>query len=129
MAEIDVFDGEKEGPVQFKVDTNVTLVYQDKAACGAIRKKAKKLATKSGMEYDDAFNLLLGRAAVKGWAHINKKNHPGLIFNNKPFPFTEDNRDFLMRKSIDFSSFVNANVVDPDSFREEEEEKEEAKND
>ena len=129
MAEIDVFGDEQENYVQFDKDTEVLLAYLDKADVGVIRKKAKALAKKSAMEYDDAFNLLLGRKAVKDWRNIKKNSHPGLIFNKKPFPFTEENRDFLMRKSIDFSSFVNASVVDPDSFREEEEEKEKAKND
>ena len=129
MADIDVFDEEKENYVQFDDDTEVLLVYLDKSAVGEIRKKAKKLASKSSMEYDVAFNFLLGKAAVKGWRKIKDPKHPGLIFNKKPFPFNEDNRDFLMRKSIDFSTFINSNTVDPEPFRDEEEVKEEAKKD
>ena len=125
--DIDVFDEEVEGYVRFGEDTEVLLLYLDKVAVGKIKTKAKKLAKKGGMEYEDAFTYLLGKAAVKGWRKIDDHKHPGLMFNNKKFPFSEDNRDFLMRKSIDFSAFVNVNVVDPDSFREEEEAKEEIK--
>lgn len=128
MAKIDVFDDEKKEHVQFDSDTEVLLVYLDKSDVGEIRKKAKKLASKSNMEYDEAFNFLLGKKAVIGWRKVGDHKHPGLIFNNKPFPFNEDNRDFLMRKSIDFASFVNSNTVDPEPFREEEEAKEETKN-
>lgn len=129
MADIDVFGEEKEKFVQFDDDTEVLLVYLDKSAVGEIRKRAKKLDSKSNMEYDAAFNYLLGKAAVKGWRKIKDHKHPGLIFNKKPFPFNEDNRDFLMRKSIDFASFVNGNTVDPEPFREEEEANKDTKND
>lgn len=128
MASIDVFNEEQEKHVQFDSDTEVLLSYLDKSDVGEIRKKAKKLASKSSMEYDAAFNFLLGKRAVKGWRKINDHKHPGLMFNKKPFPFNEENRDFLMRKSIDFASFVNSNTVDPEPFREEEEAKEETKN-
>lgn len=129
MALFDVFETDVEEYVQFDSDTEVLLIYLDKQAVGEIRKKAKKLSSKSSMEYEDAFNYLLGKKAVKGWRKINDQKHPGLIFNKKPFSFSEENRDFLMRKSIDFSTFVNATAVDADSFREEEEAKEETKKD
>ena len=128
MASIDVFNGDQEKYIQFDSDTEVLIAYLDKSDVGEIRKKAKKLASKSNMEYEEAFNFLLGKRAVKGWRKVKDHKHPGLIFNNKPFPFNEDNRDFLMRKSIDFASFVNGNTVDPEPFREEEEAKEETKN-
>ena len=128
MAELDIFDEEKEIHVRYDEDTEVLLVYLDKSAVSEIRKKAKKLSGKSNLEYDVAFNYLLGKKAVKGWRNTKDHKKTGLLFNKKPFHFTEENRDFLMRKSIDFASFVNSNTVDPEPFREEEEAKEETKN-
>jgi hypothetical protein len=49
-------------------------------------------------------NVLLGEAAVVGWSGLEK--------DGKPFPFTTENRDLLMRKWGEFSRFVNDVCVD-----------------
>ena len=49
-------------------------------------------------------DILLGRASVRGWK--------GFTANGEPFPYSGENRDFLMRKSVEFARFVNSACMD-----------------
>ena len=49
-------------------------------------------------------DILLGRAAVKGWE--------GLTIDGIPYVHTEENCDFLMTRWVEFARFVNDTCVD-----------------
>lgn len=49
-------------------------------------------------------DILLGRAAVRGWE--------GFTADGLPYPYTEENCDFLMGRWVEFARFVNETCVD-----------------
>lgn len=49
-------------------------------------------------------DILLGRAAVKGWE--------GFTIDGIPYLYTEENCDFLMTRWVDFARFVNESCID-----------------
>lgn len=116
MARLGLFSGEKKRFVQFDEDTEVLLLHIDKEALTEITKKAAKAARISGGDAKEIFNQRLGRAAVLGWRNVDNHAHPGLIVDNQPFPYSTANVDLLMRKSLEFSSFVNSEACDSVQF-------------
>ena len=56
-------------------------------------------------------NKLLARRVVKGWEN--------LTVGGKEFPYSQENCDFLMAKSYQFSDFVNVTCVEMTCFVEE----------
>ena len=122
MARLGLFTSEKKRTVQFDADTEVLIKHIDKEALSEISRKAGKAARLSGGDAKEIFNQRLGRAAVLGWRKIGDHNHPGLIVDDQPFAFTEANLDLLMKKSLEFSAFVNEEATDSVSFLDEEKE-------
>ncbi|MBA4395705.1 MAG: hypothetical protein C0407_19300, partial [Desulfobacca sp.] len=94
------------------------VTRQDLRKINSKSSKASRLAKEDMSDYS---NCLLGRAAVLGWRKVDDHDHPGLIVKGRPFPFSQDNLDILMTKSLDFSKFVNDVCVDAEMFDLEDE--------
>lgn len=116
MARIGIFQGEKKRWVQYDQDTEILIKHIGKPALSEINQKAQKTARLSGADAKDLFNQRLGRAAVLGWRNIDDHQHPGFIVDEQPLPFSEQNLDMLMRESLEFSAFVNAEAIDSQQF-------------
>ena len=110
MGEIRIFDkGEKPQTwFDFDEDTEVLIELTEKEDLEEIRSTAIRQAKLARSENSDNIgNILLGKRKVKGWRKKDDPNHPGLVVNGEPFPYSEKNVAFLMQKSLDFSAFVN----------------------
>lgn len=59
-------------------------------------------------------NVLLGRKVVRDWK--------GFTFKGKPFPYSPENCDLLMRRDYDFIGFVNGKCTEMSNFMEAKEE-------
>lgn len=129
MAELGIFDEEKIRWMQFDEDTEIQIRCIGKESLTAISRKSEKAARLSGSDSGDIFNQILGEKAVLGWRNIFNHEHPGLVLQKQPLPFSEQNRNMLMKKSIEFSSFVNSNCTNSRLFLEEVEEENSKKND
>jgi hypothetical protein len=123
MGKIGIFDEEQSKWIQFDNDTEVLMQLATKSDLRKINQKAAKRAKLTGENAGDISDCLLGRAVVKSWRKITDYGHPGLIVNGQPLPFTPENIDMLMRKSIKFSRFVNETCIDEDEFIDGEETK------
>lgn len=126
--ELGIFDEEKTKWIQYDEDTEVCIKHTGKEVLKAINTKAAKIAKLTGADYGGVNNKLLGRATVHGWRKIDDHNHPGLMLKKQPLSFTPENIDMLMKKSLEFSNFVNENCLDSKLFLNSEEEKEDTKN-
>ncbi|MEM4368374.1 MAG: hypothetical protein QXO21_05145 [Candidatus Anstonellales archaeon] len=124
MGKLGIFDEEKTKWIQFDEDTEVLLKFVSKEELKKISIKAERASRLSGVDPSDVANIQLGRTAVLGWRKIDNHNHPGLIVKGQPFPYTKENVDLLMTKSLEFSKFVNENAINSRIFLEEEEEEE-----
>lgn len=124
MGKVGIFDEERTKWIQFDEDTEVHIRFIGKEELRKIFKKAEKTAKLTGADSTEISNRELGRTCVLGWRKIDDYNHPGLIVNNKPLSFTPDNIDMLMKRSLDFSRFINENAIDSKLFLEEEQERE-----
>lgn len=129
MARLGLFSTEKKRTVQFDADTEVLIKHIDKEALSELSRKANKAARLSGGDAKEIFNQRLGRAAVLCWRKIDDHSHPGLIVDDQPFPFNETNLDLLMKKSLEFSAFVNEEATDSVQFLDDVAEKAAVKND
>jgi hypothetical protein len=123
MGKIGIFDDEQSKWIQFDNDTEVLMQLATKSDLRRINQKAARRAKLTGENAGDVSDCLLGRAVVKNWRKIADHDHPGLIVNKQPLPFTPENIDMLMRKSIKFSRFVNETCIDEDEFIDGEETK------
>lgn len=121
MAELGIFSEEKQKWIQFDEDTEVLVRFINKELMVKLRKKAEKASRLSGSDLSDITNRNLGEQAVLGWRNITDHNDPGLRVNKQPLPFTPDNRDMLMKKSLEFSNFVNETAISSRVFLEDEE--------
>jgi len=128
MGTIAIFDDERTKWIQYDEDAEVLIRFVGREELRKIQRKAEKTANLTGADANDIANQKLGRAAVLGWRKIGDNNHPGLIVKGEPLPFTPENIDMLMRRSLEFSRFVNDNSIDSKQFLEEEKEKKESKN-
>jgi len=128
MAELGVFDEPKDKWIQYDEDTEVQIRHIGKEELRKINLKAAKTAKLTGVDSVAINNKMVGRAAVLGWRKIDDHSHPGLKMKGQPLPFTQENIDMLMRRSLEFSNFVNENCLDSKLFLDEIEEKEETKN-
>jgi hypothetical protein len=128
MGKLGIFDDERKKWIQFDVDTEILIKLISKEELRKILQKVNKRTRLSGENEADISDRLLSAAAVLGWRKIDDHNHPGLVVNEQPLPFTPKNLDMLMSKSIEFSRFVNENCIDSKQFLNEEQEKEETKN-
>lgn len=103
----------------FGEDAEVLLRYISRDELDRIRRRVTKQIFKRGQMFEDTdsmqFNVLLGRAAVRGWRNIT--------VGGKPFQFSPENCDLLMNRSYEFSDFINEKCVEISAFIEEEEAK------
>ena len=129
MANLAIFEGDREVWTQFDKDAEVLIRYINKEELRKITTKASKQARLISGDMSAIADRDLGRAAVKGWRKIEDHKHPGLMLKGKPLEFSQSNLDMLMQKSIEFSNFVNTNCVDAQQFVEAEEAQEDLKND
>lgn len=123
MGRLGIFDEEMTRWIQFDEDTEVFIRFVGKEDLRKIFKKAERTAKLTGADSTELSNRELGRLCVMGWRKIDEHDHPGLIIKGKPLQFSPDNIDMLMKRSLDFSRFVNENAIDSRLFLEEEEEK------
>ncbi len=123
MARIGLFNAEQTRWLRFDSDTEICIRFLNKEDLTEITKKAIKRAKMTGADHDRVSNQLVGAAAVKGWRNAKNHNHPGLLnADGAPIPFTDENRDMLMRYCREFSNFVNDAAIDSKRFLEQEEE-------
>jgi len=118
MGNFDFTEGEKRKWIQFDSDSEVEIKLITKQELREIVKTAAKRAKLTGEDQADIADRLLGRAAVKGWRKVGQPDHPGLLANGEPLPFTLENIDRLMTKSLKFSRFINETCIDEDEFAE-----------
>ena len=95
--------GEVEAEVPFE-EAMVRIRHVPRNEITAIARKSTKLSWNSKHQQEetvdgDKSNQLMGAAAILGWS--------GFMQNGEDFPFSPENRDMLMLKWTDFSSFVN----------------------
>lgn len=128
MADLGIFDEPTHKWIQYDEDTEVQVRHIGKEELRKINLKAAKTAKLTGVDSVAINNKMVGRAAVLGWRKINDHNHPGLTMKRQPLPFTPENIDMLMRRSLEFSNFVNENCLDSKLFLDADEEMEETKN-
>lgn len=99
-------------------DATVKIKYIDSVELKNILRKSQKTEWKKHkpvtVEDDAEANKLLGRAAVKGWDKITT--------NGKPFPYSQLNCDLMMKKSYEFSAFVNDACTEMENFKVEQNE-------
>lgn len=104
--------------VPFGEDGEVLMRYVSKEELIRLRKEATKLdwANNRPVETLDELeqNRLLGRAAVRDWRN--------LTVGREPFNYSPENCDLLMRRSFDFSDFVNLTCTQMRFFIEQKEE-------
>ncbi|HDH51215.1 MAG TPA: hypothetical protein ENH31_00325 [Nitrospirae bacterium] len=127
MGDIKIFDrGDKpQAWIEFDEDTEVLLEYTEKDDLEEIRAIANKQAKLARTDNTEGiFNVLLGKRKVKDWRKRSDHSHPGLLVNGEPFPFSEENVVFLMKRSLDFSSFVNETCLRYKNFDQAERERE-----
>lgn len=121
MARLGLFEGKQQKYMDFDSDTEVLIAFLDKEQIMAIRKKGSKQARLSGGDEDVITNRLIGEAACLGWRKKTDHNHPGLLTSTGvAIPFSNENRDMLMKKSREFSNFVNDAAMDSIAFLEDE---------
>ncbi len=105
--------------VPFGEDGEVLMRYVSKEELIKLRKKATELdwAKNRPVETLDELeqNRLLGRAAVRDWRN--------LTVGGQPFDYSPEHCDLLMRRSFDFSDFVNLACTQMRFFIEQKEEK------
>lgn len=133
MAEVKGFDDEKARQkwIEYDIDTEVLVEYVPKPRLKEELRKSEKAARLSGGQAQaaDILNLKIARLAVKGWRKTGQPEHPGLLRNGEPLPFTPENLLWLMENSYGFSNFVSENATNAGEFAEEAEAKEETKKD
>ncbi len=128
MGKLGIFDEERSKWIQFDEDAEVLVGFISKEELDKLSTKASKAARLSGQNEKEVFNRMLGRSAVQGWRKVDDYNHPGLIVKGQPLSFTPENVDMLMKRSLEFSAFINENAINSKLFLDEEEEREETKN-
>lgn len=119
MAELGIFDEEQIRFIQFDEDTEVQIRFIGKEDLTAINRKAEKAARLSGSDDRAIFNQFLAEKCVLGWRNKFNHEHPGIIVNKQPLPFSPENRAMLMKRSIEFSSFVNSTCTNSRLFLED----------
>ena len=123
MARVAIFEDDevRQKWFQYDEDTEVLISYIGRQDLQKINNKASKAGKLTGTAHTDYFNCLVGRKAVKGWRKAKDHDHPGLIVKYQPFPYTQENLDLLMTRSLEFSRFVNDRCTDAELFDLEDE--------
>lgn len=125
MAKIGVFNIAPRKKFLFDSDSEVELEFISKDRMTTIIAKAESAAKKVGGNKSTLYDMFLGKAAVHGWNHVDQEKnpgHPGLLLpDGRPIPFSEENRNMLMKKSSDFSSFVFRYCTEGSNFLDESE--------
>lgn len=123
MAKVGIFDTPPRRWFSYDNDTEVDLEFISKERMGKIVTKADSAAKKVGGAQGVIYDMFLGKAAAHGWRHKDQEknpSHPGLLLpNGNPIPFSEENRNLLMRSCAEFSTFVFRTCTDSAKFLEE----------
>jgi len=113
--------------IQFDDDTEVLISYVSRQDLRALNKKATVTAYarhQKTKEYDPkTADMLLGRSAVKDWRAL--PGRPGFTMKGEPYPYSQENCDFLMENYNEFANFVNEQAIEFSNFVEEEKAEEE----
>jgi hypothetical protein len=102
--------------IPFIEDSEVLIRYVSREELQEIKRNATKISWDRKNEPSEEFDslradLLLGRAAVRGWK--------GLTMNGEEFPYSPENCDLLMRKWTEFAKFVGEASMDIARLQEE----------
>ena len=112
--------------VPFGEDTEVLIQYVSREELRAIYRKSKETAfvkhQKVETVNDGKADILLGRAAVKGWRPRPGKS--GFTAKGEEFPYTPENCDLLMTRWTDFALFVNDICTDLNALTDADKERE-----
>ncbi len=119
MAELGIFDDEKEKWIQFDEDTEILIAFLPKEDLKSIIRKAEKTSRLSGESSIDIANLNIAKKVVKVWRKIRDHSHPGLMLKGQPLPFNEENIIMLMKRSYEFSNFIQEYSTNVRFFMEE----------
>lgn len=117
MARVGVFSAAPRKWFPFDADTEVELEFINKERMVKLVAKADDAAKRVGGTANVIYDIFLGKAAIHGWRKKDDHNHPGLLLpNNDPIPFSEENRNMLMKSCSEFSTFVFRNCTDSAGF-------------
>jgi len=120
MARIGIFEEPPKKWFMYDSDTEVLISYVDKAALAKLVRSADEAARKLKENPDTVLDIFLGKAAVHSWRKEKDHDHPGLTLpNGAAIPFTNENRNKLMRHCAPFSSFVLAKSTSPAGYLDE----------
>jgi len=124
MAKVGVFETPPRKYFDYDSDTEVELEFISKDRMNKLLKKAEEAARKLRSPQSLIYDMFLGKAAVHNWRHkVQDKNpgHPGLVLpGGAPLPFNGENRNMLMEKCAEFSSFVFRTSTSSAMFLDEE---------
>jgi hypothetical protein len=106
-----------EAWVPFGKDAEVLVRYVPREELQEIKKKATIVAWDRKHQKEEKFDplaadLLLGKAAVRGWR--------GFTADGAEFPWSPESCDLLMRKWTEFARFVNETCADLEALMDEE---------
>jgi hypothetical protein len=119
MAKVAIFDDTPRRCVQFDEDTEVRLSYLSKEEALALNKEVDKIVSRTGADRSVIWNQKLGQRCVHGWRNMSDHSHPGLVYpDGRPIPYSDANRDMMMKSCREFSIFVGENCIDPQVFLE-----------
>lgn len=123
MAKVGVFSVAPRKKFKFDDDTVVELEFISKERMAKIIAKADTAAKKVGGVQSVIYDMFLGKAAVHGWNHMDQVKNPGhaglTLPNGSQLPFSEENRNMLMKSCSEFSTFVFRTCTDSSKFLED----------
>lgn len=109
-------DGERT-PVKVRYDETVTLLIVPMSQPDAL--KIEKRATKKKWVKRIALDILDPDLAAKLWGEAALRGWEGLTKDGKPFPYNDENRDFLMVEMPGLNEFVANTSMDLRKLEEE----------
>jgi hypothetical protein len=118
MAKVGLFAAPPKKWFQFDEDTEVLIEHADKEDLSELTKKAEEKSRKFKANAAVLYDIFFGRKKLHGWRKIKEHNHPGLLSpeDGAPIEFTPQNRDKMMMKCQDFSSFVFQKSINATNF-------------
>ena len=119
MAKVGIFSTPPEKHFLYGGDTEILIRYINKEELSKIIQKSDSVAKKLGANNSSLYDIFLGRAAVLGWRKQDDHEHPGLEMpDGSAIPFTDENRDKMMKRCREFAAFVLRYATDSQGFLE-----------
>jgi len=119
MAKVAIFDDTLQKWIEYDEDTEVLIQYLPKEAAKELSAKVDKIVNRTGSPWAQVWEQKIAEAAVKGWRQMGNHSHPGFVLpDGSPIPFTPENRDMMMKRCREFSTFVTDNAIDAKIFME-----------